>query len=112
MRPIVLTLEGVVTRVEWTNPHVYIHVDVDNERGASFSWVVEAQSPRVMSLFGWSPTSRVRGDRVTIAANPLRNRAARMALGRSVVRQDGSVLRIPWRPHEIREALRTESSRP
>jgi hypothetical protein len=103
-----LTLEGVITRFEWTNPHVYIHVEMENEHRQSVVWVVEAQSPRVMNLFGWSPTSLVPGDRVTVAANPLRSGATRTALGRAVVRQDGTTLRISWQPQEIREALRAE----
>jgi hypothetical protein len=103
-----LTLEGVITRVEWAHPHVYIHIEAENERRQSVVWVVEAQSPRVMSLFGWSPTSLVPGDRVTIAANPPRSGATGTALGRSVVRQDGTTLRISWQQQEIREALRAE----
>jgi hypothetical protein len=104
-----LTLEGVIRRVEWANPHVYIHLEVENERRESAVWVVEAQSPRVMGLFGWVPTSLVEGDRVTVAVNPPRNGGTRTVLGRSVIRQDGTILRIPWQPREIREVLRAES---
>jgi hypothetical protein len=106
-----LTLEGSVTRMEWTNPHVSIHLEVIDRRERPVAWIIEAQSPRVMSLFGWSAASVRRGDRVRIAAHPPRHPAARTALGRSIVRQDGTSLRIPWQPEEIREALRSESRR-
>jgi hypothetical protein len=108
-----LTLEGVIVKVDWANPHVYIHIEVKNERDDAAVWVIEAQSPRVMSLFGWSSTSLVVGDRVTVAASPLRDGDRRLVvLGRSVVTQDRTILRIPWQQGEIREALRSESSGP
>jgi hypothetical protein len=67
-----VTLRGVVTRVGWTNPHVSIYITVDNAGGDPVVWTVEAQSPRVMTLFGWASTSLARGDRVTVAAHPPR----------------------------------------
>jgi hypothetical protein len=103
-----LTMKAVVTRIVWANPHVNIHVDVEDERGKLERWVIEAQSPRVMELFGWTHTSLENGSRVTLLVNPPRN-GRRTALGRSVVRHDGMSLRIPWEPQEIREALRAES---
>ena len=103
-----LTLKAVVTRIAWANPHVNIHVEAQDEKGTSAAWVVEAQSPRVMELFGWTRTSLAAGDRVTLLVNPPRN-GTRSALGRSVVRPDGMTLRIPWQPEEIRDALRAES---
>lgn len=103
-----LTLTAVVARIAWANPHVNIHVEVEDERGEFAPWVIEAQSPRVMELFGWTRTSLEAGDRVTLLVNPQRN-GTRTALGRSVVRRDGITLRIPWQPQEIREALRAES---
>lgn len=101
-----LQLEGVITRVEWTNPHVYIHIEVETEPGRLVEWMIEAQSPRVMSLFGWFPASLMRGDHVVVAAHPRRDSKTRMALGRSVVRRNSTTLRIPWQQQEIRDALR------
>lgn len=101
-------MKAVVTRIVWANPHVNIHVEVEDERGQFERWVIEAQSPRVMELFGWTRTSLENGDRVTLLVNPPRN-GTRTALGRSVVRRDGVTLRIPWEPQEIRDALRAES---
>ena len=106
-----LTLQGVVTRFEWANPHVYLYVETKDNVGPRLVWIIDAQSPRVMSLFGWSPGSLAAGDRVTVATNPARNGDGTRALGRSVVRPDGTVLKIPWAPGEVREALRTEPGR-
>jgi hypothetical protein len=103
-----LTLEAVVTRMAWANPHVDIYVAAQDENGEPAAWVVEAQSPRVMELFGWTRTSLAAGDRVTLLLNPARD-GTKSALGRSVVRRDGTTLRIPWQPNEIRDALRAES---
>ena len=101
-----LTLRGVVTRIDWVNPHVSIHVEVRDTRGEPALWAVEAQSPRVMALFGWTPASLTRGDRVVISAHPLREGDSKAALGREVTKADGTTLRIPWQPAEIRDALR------
>ena len=106
-----LTLEGVVTRVEWVNPHVYIYVETENV-GEEVTWVIEAQSPRVMSLFGWSLNSLEVGSQVTVAANPARNPDSTLALGRSVTTQNGAFLKIPWHPDTIRRALRAQPPRP
>jgi hypothetical protein len=104
-----LTLTGVVARVEWTNPHVSLHVTVEHSGGETAVWAIEAQSPRVMTLFGWTPRSLARGDRVRIAAHPSRDGNTLTALGRAVTTKSGAVLHIPWQPEEIRAALRAES---
>jgi hypothetical protein len=98
----------VVTRIEWAYPHVYIHVQTENNVGKPVVWVIEGQSPRIMSLFGWSQGSLAAGDRVTVAANPTRNQNRTMALGRSVLKQDGTVLQISWQADVIRDALRAQ----
>ena len=89
-------LHGTVAAVEWENPHVSIPVEVEHDAGSRAVWVIEAQSPRVMSLFGWSPTSLVRGDRVVVAAHPSRREHDTRVLGLAVTRPDGRELRIVW----------------
>ena len=103
-----VTLTGVITTVQWRNPHVYFHLQVSDD--PKVDWEIEAQSPRVMSLFGWSSTSLAPRDRVVIVVNPPRERGKKLALGRSVLKSDGTTLRIPWEPEEIRKALRDEGA--
>ena len=100
-----VTLTGVVTAYQFRNPHLFIHIEVpdgDFEGG----WEVEAQSPRIMSRYGWSPKSLAPGDRVVVVANPPQQRDKKLALGLSVMKADGTALRIPWNRREVREALR------
>jgi hypothetical protein len=108
-----VTLTGVVTAYQWRNPHLFVHVEVADGSRLEGEWEVEAQSPRIMTLYGWSPKSLRPGDRVAVVANPPQQRGKRLALGRSISKSDGTTLRIPWDRQEIRKALRDaeESSR-
>lgn len=103
-----VTLTGVITSYQFRNPHLFIHLEVTHGTDLEGEWEVEAQSPRIMTLYGWSSKSLARGDRVVVVVNPPQQRGKRLALGRSVVKSDGTTLRIPWEPKEIRKALRDE----
>ena len=61
-----VTLQGVITKVEWTNPHVYFFLDVPDEKSKVVNWAVEGGAPNVLYREGWKPTSLKVGDRVTI----------------------------------------------
>ena len=61
-----------------------------------------------MTVYGWSAKSLALGDRVVVVAHPPQQRGKRLALGRSVLKSDGTTLPIPWERTEIRKALRDE----
>lgn len=103
-----VTLTGVITAFQFRNPHLYLHVEVTDGTDLEGEWEVEAQSPRVMTRYGWTSTSLARGDRVVVVANPPQQRGKRLALGRSVQKSDGTTLPIPWERNEIRKALRDQ----
>jgi uncharacterized protein DUF6152 len=63
-----LVLDGVVTKVEWSNPHVYFHIGVKDRSGALVDWYLEAASPNGMRRQGWLPKTMKPGDRVTVEA--------------------------------------------
>jgi hypothetical protein len=64
-----ITIDGAVTKFEWSNPHTYISVrDV-----AGDVWLVEALAPTALRQFGWSATTLVGGDRVHLTAAPARD---------------------------------------
>ena|SRR5215472_12911059 len=63
-----LVLDGIVTKVEWSNPHVYFHVGVKDWSGAPVDWYLEAASPNGMRRQGWLPKTVKPGDRVTVEA--------------------------------------------
>jgi hypothetical protein len=62
-----ITLTGKVTKVEWTNPHIFIYVDVPNEAtGATVNWALELGGPNTLLRLGWKRDSLKPGDVVTV----------------------------------------------
>jgi hypothetical protein len=83
-----LVLTGAVTKVEWTNPHVHIHMDVKPAKGAAVDWYLEMASPNGMRGLGWLPYTMKRGDVVTVEAYPAHDYAS-FAKARRVKVADG-----------------------
>jgi len=80
-----VTLVGKVTKIEWTNPHAYLFVDVaDPQTGAVTNWEVEMGSPNGLTRLGWTRTALKPGDAVTIEGSVGRNKS-NLANARSVV---------------------------
>jgi hypothetical protein len=65
------TITGTVTRFEWTNPHVFIEIDVPASTGESKHWSVELGSPSILLRSGWKYSDVKPGDKVTAIINPL-----------------------------------------
>lgn len=82
------TLTGVVTRVEWTNPHARFYIDVAGENGEVVNWNLELASPNVLRRYGWTGRSLQPGDRVTVDASLARN-GSNMANALTVTLADG-----------------------
>jgi len=61
-----VTLKGVVTKLEWMNPHIYVYLDVKDEGGAVTNWACEGGPPNVLMRSGWTRNSLKEGDQVTI----------------------------------------------
>ena len=68
-----LKLTGTVTKVEWTNPHVWFYIDVKDDSGKVTNWGLEMGSPNGLIRTGWSRTSMKPGDEVTIEGFKARN---------------------------------------
>ena len=80
-----VTLAGKVTKIEWTNPHAYVYVDVqDAQTGAVTNWEIEMGSPNGLTRLGWTRTALKPGDAVTIEGSLGRNKP-NLANARSVV---------------------------
>ena len=71
-----VALEGVVTRYEWANPHVYIWLAAPDASGEAVEWEIEAQPPAMLRRMGWSQDTLSVGDTIQATGNPARNRAA------------------------------------
>lgn len=62
-----VTLTGAVTKIEWSNPHVYFYIDVLNEEtGEVENWAWEMGAPAVIQRQGWRRNSMEIGDLVTV----------------------------------------------
>jgi hypothetical protein len=86
-KPIVLT--GVVTKVEWMNPHARFYVDVKGNDGGVTSWNLELGSPASLIRRGWTRHSLKVGDQITVKAS-LAKDGSKMANARSVTLADGT----------------------
>ena len=71
-----VTLAGTVTRFEWTNPHVYIELDVPDGKGGNKHYSIECASVNVLSRGGWKFTDVKKGDKVSLLVNPLKDGTA------------------------------------
>jgi hypothetical protein len=70
-----ITLVGKVTKLEWTNPHAYVFVDVaDAKTGAVTNWEIEMGSPNGLTRLGWTRNLVKPGDGVTVEGYLGRNR--------------------------------------
>src|ERR1700752_4714214 len=85
-----ITISGTVTAFEWTNPHVYIEVDVA-EGQATKHWAIELGSPSILMRGGWKFNTIKKGDKITPVVSPLRNGDPGVLLNR-VTLAEGRVL--------------------
>jgi hypothetical protein len=85
-----ITISGVVTAFEWTNPHVYIEVDVPDGQ-ATKHWAIELGSPSILMRGGWKFSTIKKGDKITAVVSPLRNGESGSLLNR-ITLADGRVL--------------------
>jgi hypothetical protein len=83
-----VTLKGVVTKVEWTNPHARFYINVTDASGQIVNWNLELASPNYLKRAGWSSTSLKEGDEVTVEGSLARS-GANMANARLVTFPDG-----------------------
>ena len=63
-----VTLKGIVTKVEWMNPHVYFYLDVTDESGNITNWALEMGPPNGLQRSGWTRNTMKIGDEVTVEA--------------------------------------------
>jgi hypothetical protein len=89
-------LSGTVHDFEWTNPHAFIDLDVQNAQGSQDLWKVELNSPNNLKRQGWKSDALKSGDKVTVVINPLRD-GTRGGLFVMVTLPDGRVLGDPTR---------------
>ena len=61
-----LNLKGVVTKIEWSNPHTYFYMDVSDQDGKVVNWGMEMGSPNGLMRAGWTRNTLHVGDEVAV----------------------------------------------
>lgn len=88
-RPI--QLRGVVKRMEFSNPHSWIYLEVTTDNGEVQEWAVEGAAPNALIRRGWNRNSLPAGTEINVRGFQARDRSFRAA-GRDVTLPDGSSL--------------------
>jgi hypothetical protein len=97
-----VTLNGVVTLVDWRNPHVHVFINVPSPKGA-INWAIETESPIDLQRNGWNKETLRPGDRIRVDGLAARNGSHQAwgnaivlrATGRSVFNVSASVPAVP-----------------
>ena len=74
-------LSGTVTEVAWTNPHVWLYMEVADDQGRSQLWAIEGGSPTALMRGGWRPDSLKPGDSVSVRCHLVRDGSAGCLMG-------------------------------
>ena len=82
---------GTVTKVKWKSPHVWIYVDVTDEKGQKVNWSFELPSPVTLMRRGWTRDSLKPGDNIKVAGAPAKNFPA-IAIANSIRDSTGKPL--------------------
>jgi hypothetical protein len=86
-----LTLRGTVTRVEWINPHTWIHINVKDADGKVVEWMIEGGTPNTLLRRGVDKNSLPSGTEVIVDGYRAKNGTNR-ANGRDITLPDGRKL--------------------
>ena len=88
-RPI--KLDGVVTKMQFSNPHSWLHIEVTTESGEKQQWMVEGGAPNALIRHGWNRNSVPPGIKVHVEGFQAKDRSFR-ASGRDITLPDGKSL--------------------
>jgi|SRR6476619_3616920 len=69
------TVTGTVKQLDWTNPHIWLWIDVPNDKGGSDTFAFEGMSPNFLARRGWTKNTLKAGDKITITYRPMKDGA-------------------------------------
>jgi hypothetical protein len=84
-------LHGTITKMEWINPHSWLHINVKNADGSTSEWMIEGATPNTLLRRGFTREAVKAGTEITIVGFRAKNGANR-ANGRDLILPDGSRL--------------------
>lgn len=68
-----VALEGTVKKLDWANPHVWLEIEVADEKGAATKWSFEMGTTGMLTRTGWKSSTLQPNDKVKVVCNPLRS---------------------------------------
>jgi uncharacterized protein DUF6152 len=86
-----IKFKGTVTKMEWINPHAWIHIDVKGEDGKVTPWMIEAAAPNALLRRGWTKNSLPAGVEILVEGFQAKDGANR-ANGSVITFTDGKKL--------------------
>jgi hypothetical protein len=86
-----VTVSGIVTKFEWTNPHAWLYIDGKDADGKVGIWSFEMGSPGGLTSRGWKKTAVKKGEQVTVDGYGAKD-GRRVANARNVTLPDGRKL--------------------
>lgn len=90
----VVTMQGVVTKIEWMNPHARVYLDVKGAAGGTVNWEIEFGSPNGLMREGLTKNDFKTGDRITVDISLAKN-GGHLACARAITLADGRVMMGP-----------------
>jgi hypothetical protein len=84
-------LKGTVTKMEWINPHSWVHIDVKTPDGKVEKWMIEGGAPNALLRRGWNRNSLLPGTEILVEGFQAKDGALR-ANGRDITFTDGKKL--------------------
>jgi hypothetical protein len=86
-----VTIEGAVTKFEWSNPHVYVYLKQLTAAGQAVEWEVEASPPSILRRLGWSQETLHTGDTISVTGHPARD-SGRTSLIPTIIKKGDAIL--------------------
>ena len=82
-------LQGKVVKLEWVNPHAWIHIEITNKEGAKEVWMVEGGTPNTLLRRGLTRTTLAIGTELIVDGYQTKDHSLKRANGRDVTLKDG-----------------------
>lgn len=78
------TIQGFVTKIDWANPHVWVYLNVKNEKGQVENWGFEMGPPHLLQNSGWKRESLKIGDEIKVSDGAMAKNGSRKLNARTV----------------------------
>jgi hypothetical protein len=92
-----IQVEGRVTKVDWTNPHAAVYIEVRNQNNEGTKvWMVELLKPEKLTAMGWTRDTVTPGMTLRVKGSPALNRAPRLYGSTVTVLATGKTFNVPF----------------